>query len=30
LIGSLKDIFEMKTQVTDGSTLFYIKMKEQV
>jgi uncharacterized LabA/DUF88 family protein len=29
LIGSLKDIFEMKTQVTDGSTLFYIKMKEQ-
>jgi uncharacterized LabA/DUF88 family protein len=29
LIGSLKDIFEMKTQETDGSTLFYIKMKEQ-
>jgi uncharacterized LabA/DUF88 family protein len=29
LIGSLKDIYEMKTQVTDGSTLFYIRMKEQ-
>lgn len=28
LIASYKDIFEMRTQETDGSTLFYVKMKE--
>ncbi|MGQ9833201.1 MAG: NYN domain-containing protein [Candidatus Villigracilaceae bacterium] len=28
LIASYKDLFEMRTQETDGSTLFYVKMKE--
>jgi len=28
LVGNLKEIFEMRTQVTDGSTLFYVRMKE--
>jgi uncharacterized LabA/DUF88 family protein len=28
LIASYKDIFQMRTQEIDGSTLFYVKMKE--
>jgi Fe-S-cluster formation regulator IscX/YfhJ len=28
LVGSLKDYYEMRTQVTDGSTLFYVRVKE--
>jgi hypothetical protein len=28
LINSYKDIFQMRTQEIDGSTLFYVKMKE--
>jgi hypothetical protein len=28
LIANYKDIFDMRTQVTDGSTLFYVKVKE--
>ena len=28
LVGNLKDYFEMRTQVTDGSTLFYVRLKE--
>jgi hypothetical protein len=28
LIASYKGLFEMRTQETDGSTLFYVKMKE--
>jgi len=28
LIASLKEFFEMKTQEIDGSTLFYVKMKD--
>jgi len=28
LIASYKDLFEMRTQETDGSTLFYVRMKE--
>jgi uncharacterized LabA/DUF88 family protein len=28
LIANYKDIFEMRTQEIDGSTLFYVKMKE--
>jgi Fe-S-cluster formation regulator IscX/YfhJ len=28
LVTSLKEFFEMKTQEIDGSTLFYVKMKE--
>ncbi len=28
LVGNLKDDFEMRTQITDGSTLFYVRMKE--
>ncbi|MCX7754739.1 MAG: NYN domain-containing protein, partial [Anaerolineales bacterium] len=28
LVASLKDTFEMKTQEIDGSTLFYVKMKD--
>ena len=28
LIASYKELFQMRTQETDGSTLFYIKMKE--
>jgi hypothetical protein len=28
LVGNLKDLFEMRTQITDGSTLFYVRMKE--
>ena len=28
LVGGMKDKFEMRTQEIDGSTLFYVKMKE--
>jgi uncharacterized LabA/DUF88 family protein len=28
LVGNMKDAFEMRTQEIDGSTLFYVKMKE--
>jgi hypothetical protein len=28
LVGNLKDYFEMRNQVTDGSTLFYVRLKE--
>jgi len=28
LVGNFKDTFEMRTQEIDGSTLFYVKMKE--
>jgi hypothetical protein len=28
LVGKMKDVFEMRVQETDGSTLFYVKMKE--
>ncbi|RPH56953.1 MAG: NYN domain-containing protein [Chloroflexi bacterium] len=28
LVGNLKEFFEMRTQETDGSTLFYVRMKE--
>ncbi len=28
LVGNLKDYFEMRTQITDGSTLFYVRLKE--
>jgi hypothetical protein len=28
LVGKMKDVFEMRTQETDGSTLFYVRMKE--
>jgi len=28
LVGSLKDAFEMRTQVIDGSMLFYVRMKD--
>lgn len=28
LVGNLKDNFEMRTQETDGSNLFYVKLKE--
>lgn len=28
LVGSLKETFEMRTQEIDGSTLFYVRMKE--
>jgi uncharacterized LabA/DUF88 family protein len=28
LVTSLKEYFEMKTQIIDGSTLFYVKMKD--
>jgi len=28
LVGNLKDDFEMRTQVTDGSSLFYVRQKE--
>ena len=28
LVGNLKDYFEMKSQETDGSNLFYVKLKE--
>jgi uncharacterized LabA/DUF88 family protein len=28
LVGKMKDAFEMKTQEIDGSTLFFVKMKE--
>jgi hypothetical protein len=28
LVKSLKEQFEMRTQVTDGSTIFYVKIKE--
>jgi hypothetical protein len=28
LVGNLKDLFEMRTQITDGSTLFYVRLKE--
>ncbi len=28
LVGNLKDAFEMRAQEIDGSTLFYVKMKE--
>mgnify|MGYP002356183251 FL=1 len=28
LVISLKEFFEMKTQEIDGSTLFYVKMKD--
>ena len=28
LVGSLKEYFDMKTQEIDGSTLFYVKIKE--
>jgi len=28
LVGNFKDSFEMRTQEIDGSTLFYVKMKE--
>ena len=28
LVGNMKDVFEMRTQESGGSTLFYIKMKE--
>lgn len=28
MIASYKDVFQMRTQETDGSTIFYIKMKE--
>ncbi len=28
LVGNLKDAFEMRTQEIDGSTLFFVKMKE--
>jgi len=28
MISSYKDLFQMRTQETDGSTLFYVKMKE--
>jgi uncharacterized LabA/DUF88 family protein len=28
LVGKMKDVFEMRAQETDGSTLFYVKMKE--
>jgi uncharacterized LabA/DUF88 family protein len=28
LVGNMKDSFEMRTQEIDGSTLFYVKMKE--
>jgi uncharacterized LabA/DUF88 family protein len=28
LVGSLTDYYEMRTQVSDGSTLFYVRLKE--
>ena len=28
LVGNMKDAFEMRTQEIDGSTLFYVRMKE--
>ena len=28
LVGNMKDAFEIRAQETDGSTLFYVKMKE--
>ena len=28
LVGNLKDDYEMRTQITDGSTLFYVRQKE--
>lgn len=28
LVGNLKDDFEMRTQVSDGSSLFYVRLKE--
>jgi hypothetical protein len=28
LVGNMKDAFEMRAQEIDGSTLFYVKMKE--
>lgn len=28
LVGNLKDYFEMRTQETDGSNLFYVRLKE--
>jgi hypothetical protein len=28
LVGNLKDVFQMRTQEIDGSTLIYVKMKE--
>ena len=28
LVGNMKDAFEMRTQEIDGSTIFYVKMKE--
>src|SRR5512137_1638033 len=28
LVGNLKDFFEMRSQETDGSNLFYVKLKE--
>jgi Fe-S-cluster formation regulator IscX/YfhJ len=28
MIASYKDLFQMRTQEVDGSTLFYVKMKE--
>jgi uncharacterized LabA/DUF88 family protein len=28
LVGNLKEDYEMRTQVTDGSTLFYVRQKE--
>jgi hypothetical protein len=28
MIASYKDLFQMRTQEIDGSTLFYVKMKE--
>jgi Fe-S-cluster formation regulator IscX/YfhJ len=28
MIQKLKDRFDMRTQVTDGSTIFYVKLKE--
>jgi hypothetical protein len=28
LVGNMKDNFEMRTQVINGSTLIFVKMKE--
>ena len=28
LVGKMKDVFEMRSQETDGSTLIYVRMKE--